>query len=117
MTEKEKTAPIVSVGADTEQSILKQINNSITDFNENDKSLDDYLEEMQKELLQQLDPSHLKTISMRELYNTVYQSKPPLIDGLLYPGIYFCRSTKTRQKFSYGTACLPYQYRYTALEF
>ena len=30
MTEKEKTAPIVSVGADTEQSILKQINNSIT---------------------------------------------------------------------------------------
>lgn len=33
MTEKEKTAPVVSVGADTEQSILKQINNSITDFN------------------------------------------------------------------------------------
>ena len=88
MTEKEMTAPIVSVGADTEQSILKQINNSITDFNENDKSLDDYLEEMQKEFLQQLDPSHLKTISMRELYNTVYQSKPPLIDGLLYPGTY-----------------------------
>ena len=47
MTEKEKTAPVVSVGADTEQSILKQINNSITDFNENDKSLDDYFEEMQ----------------------------------------------------------------------
>ena len=39
MTEKEKTAPVVSVGADTEQSILKQTNNSITDFNENDKSL------------------------------------------------------------------------------
>lgn len=88
MTEKEKTAPIVSVGADTEQSILKQTNNSITDFNEKGKSLDDYLEEMQKEFLQQLDPSHLKTISMRELYNTVYQSKPPLIDGLLYPGTY-----------------------------
>ena len=41
MTEKEKTAPIVSVGADTEQSILKQTNNNITDFNENGKSLDD----------------------------------------------------------------------------
>ncbi len=39
MTEKEKTAPVVSVGADTEQSILKQTNKSITDFNENDKSL------------------------------------------------------------------------------
>lgn len=100
MTEKEKTAPIVSVGADTEQSILKQINNSITDFNENDKSLDDYLEEMQKEFLQQLDPSHLKTISMRELYNTVYQSKPPLIDGLLYPGTYiFAGAPKLGKSF------------------
>ena len=117
MTEKEKTAPVVSVGADAERSILKHIDNSITDFVEDDKSLDDYLEEMQKEFLQQLDPSHLKTVSMCELYNTVYQSKPPLIDGLLYPGtLYFCRSTKTRQKFSYGTACLPYQYRYAALE-
>ena len=100
MTEKEKTAPVVSVGADTEQSILKQINNSITDFNENDKSLDDYLEEMQKEFLQQLDPSHLKTISMRELYNTVYQSKPPLIDGLLYPDTYiFAGAPKLGKSF------------------
>lgn len=95
MTEKEKTAPVVSVGADTEQSIIKQINNSITDFNENGKSLDDYLEEMQKEFLQQLDPSHLKTISMRELYNTVYQSKPPLIDGLLYPGTYILQEHRS----------------------
>ena len=30
MTEKEKTAPIVSVGADTEQSSQKCSNNSIT---------------------------------------------------------------------------------------
>lgn len=100
MTEKEKTAPVVSVGADTEQSILKQTNNSITDFNEKGKSLDDYLEEMQKEFLQQLDPSHLKTISMRELYNTVYQSKPPLIDGLLYPGTYiFAGAPKLGKSF------------------
>jgi len=100
MTEKEKTAPVVSVGADTEQSILKQTNNSITDFNENDKSLDDYLEKMQKKFLQQLDPSHLKTISMRELYNTVYQSKPPLIDGLLYPGTYiFAGAPKLGKSF------------------
>ena len=101
---KEMTAPVVSVGADTEQSILKQTNNSITDFNEFDKGLDNYLEEMQKEFLQQLDPSHLKTVSMSELYNTVYQSK-----RLALPrNIYFCRSSETWQKFSYGTACLPY---------
>ncbi len=35
MTEKEKTAPVVSVGADTEQSILKQTNDSITDSKRN----------------------------------------------------------------------------------
>lgn len=98
MTGKEKTAPIVSVGADTEQSILKQTNKSITDFNENDKSLDDYLEEMQKEFLQQLDPSHLKTVSMSELYNTVYQSKPPLIDGLLYSGTYILQEHRNLAK-------------------
>lgn len=99
MTEKEKTAPVVSVGADTEQS-LNVCNDSITDFNEDGKSLDDYLEEMQKEFLQQLDPSHLKTISMRELYNTVYQSKPSLIDGLLYPGTYiFAGAPKLGKSF------------------
>lgn len=32
---KEMTAPNVSVGADTEQSILKQTNNSITDLKRN----------------------------------------------------------------------------------
>ena len=99
MTEKEKTAPVVSVGADTEQS-LNVCNDSITDFNEDGKSLDDYLEKMQKEFLQQLDPSHLKTISMRELYNTVYQSKPSLIDGLLYPGTYiFAGAPKLGKSF------------------
>ena len=35
MTEKEKAAPVVSVGADTEQSILKRTNNSITDLKRN----------------------------------------------------------------------------------
>ncbi len=30
----------------------------------------------------------LETVSMAELYDTVYPSKPPLIDGLLYTGTY-----------------------------
>lgn len=34
------------------------------------------------------DPGFLPVISMAELYNTVYQCKPPIIDGLLYPGTY-----------------------------
>lgn len=30
----------------------------------------------------------LETISMSELYDNVYPSKPPLIDGLLHTGVY-----------------------------
>ena len=33
------------------------------------------------------DPSYLKTVSMTELFDSVYQGRPPIIDGLL------CRRT------------------------
>lgn len=35
-----------------------------------------------------MDPSYLKTVSMSELLDNVYQSKSPLVDGLLYRGTY-----------------------------
>ena len=93
---KEMTAPNVSVGADTEQSMSKSADNSITDNDENIK----YFEEMQRESLLSFDQSYLKTISMSELYDTVYQSKPPLIDGLLYPGTYiFAGAPKLGKSF------------------
>ena len=96
MIEKEMTAPNVSVGADTEQSMSKSADNSITDNDENIK----YFEEMQRESLLSFDQSYLKTISMSELYDTVYQSKPPLIDGLLYPGTYiFAGAPKLGKSF------------------
>ena len=61
---KERTAPNVSVAADTEQPLFKNTENSISEYEENIKSF----EEMQKELLLSLDPSYLKTISMSELF-------------------------------------------------
>ena len=82
--EKEMTAPIVSVGADTEQSSQNLTDNSLTDFDPNFKGFD----EMQREILRMMDPSYLKTVSMSELLDNVYQSKPPLVDGLLYRGTY-----------------------------
>lgn len=81
---KEMTAPCVSVGADTEQSFQKCSNSSIT---ENAEIFNSF-EAMQRELRKMLDPSYLKTMSMTELYDTVFQSRPPLIDDLLYPGTY-----------------------------
>ena len=101
------------VGADTEQPIQKIAENSISEYEKNIKSF----EEMQREMQLSLDPSYLKAVSMNELFDTQYQSKPPLIDGLLYPGTYiFCRFSQTGKEFSDGTACLSRQHRNTALE-
>lgn len=80
----EKTAPNVSVDVDKGQPSQKCTATIITAENENFNSLDDF----QREMISMLDPHYLKTVSMTELYDTVYQSKPPLIDGLLYPGTY-----------------------------
>lgn len=55
-----------------------------TDFS----SLEENIHRMQVEFLQQLDSSYIKTISMTELYENVFISNPPIIDGLLYPGTY-----------------------------
>ena len=33
-----------------------------------------------------IDPNYLHTVSMNELYDTVYRNRSPIIDGLLYPG-------------------------------
>ena len=39
--------------------------------------------------MQQLDdPAYLHTVSMSELYDNIYQSRPPIIDGLLHAGTY-----------------------------
>ena len=83
-TKKEMTAPNVSVGADTEQSSQNLIDNSLTDFDPNFKRFD----AVQRKFLQMMDPSYLKTMSMSELLDNVYQSKPSLVDGLLYRGTY-----------------------------
>lgn len=99
MENKKMTTPIVSVGADTKQS-PNVCNDSITDFNEDGKSLDDYLEEMQKEFSKQMSPSYLKTVSMSELYDTVFNVQTPLIDGLLQRGTYiFAGSPKVGKSF------------------
>ena len=93
---KEKTAPDVSVAADTEQPISKKTTSSISEYDGNIKCF----EKMQREMQLSLDPSYLKTISMNELFDTQYGSKQPLIDGLLYPGTYiFAGSPKLGKSF------------------
>ena len=95
LQEKEMTTLNPSVAADGEQSLTNH-NNSIADdipdVNEdsvnleNDEQYD--FEAEQREMWKRMDPNYLKTVSMSELYDTVYPSRPPVIDGLLYPGTY-----------------------------
>ena len=93
---KEKTAPIVSVGADTEQQFSKYSKDIITQDDENSNSFDEF----QREMIRMMDPSYLKTVSMSELYDSVFQSKPPLVEGLLYPGTYiFAGAPKLGKSF------------------
>ena len=78
---KEAAAPNVSVGADTELP-LNVLNNSISNY------------------LPKNNSKVLETVSMAELYDTVYPSKPPLIDSLLYTGTYlFAGAPKLGKSF------------------
>ncbi len=84
---KEMTAPESPVGAGAEQS--NPLNTTIIPENEADcNSLDDYFAVQQRKLLLCMDPGYLPTVTMNELYEQVYTHKPPIIDGLLYPGTY-----------------------------
>lgn len=47
-----------------------------------------------------MEPSYLATMTMSQLYDTVYESRPPIIDGLLYPGTYlFVGAPKVGKSF------------------
>lgn len=78
--EKEKTAPITSVGADVGQSIPNNIVSIADDDAEYKKKL--------LEIKHFCDPLHLNTLSMNDLLDCSFQSRPPLIDGRLYIGTY-----------------------------
>ena len=99
MDETRMTAVDASVGADDGRSLNLCNTESIT---ENDADFKSF-EEMQREILRMADPSYLKTVSMTELFDNVYQSRPPVIDGLLYRGMYlFVGAPKMGKSFLMG---------------
>lgn len=94
---KEKTAINTPVGADVRQPNPNQLIASITDLpaesNEN-------FDELKKKLRRMQDPAYLPTVTMTELYDTVYESKPPVIDGLIQNGTYiFAGAPKVGKSF------------------
>ena len=103
--EKEMTAPVVSVGADTEQSSQTLTDNSLTDFDPDFKGSDD---DLYREIQRRMAPDYLETVSMTTLYDTDFEGQEPLIDGLLYRGAYLLAGSPKVGK-SFLMAQLAYQ--------
>ena len=87
MEQKEMTALNPSVGADEEQS-NNEYGNSITDFDEKCNSFEANFENDYDYQNLDFDEEYVDTITMNELYNSVYGLKPPIVEGLLNSGVY-----------------------------
>ena len=86
----EMTAHNTPVGAGDEQSSTKYLDTSIADDLSDFNSLE----------LNCFDENYLHTVSMTELYDTVYENRPPIVDSLLYSGLYlFVGSPKIGKSF------------------
>ena len=91
---KEMTALNASVGAEAGQPLHKS-NNTIISENDSDFKRFDEIND-----LCDIDESYLHTVSMTELFDSTYKSKPPIIDGLLYRGTHlFVGSPKIGKSF------------------
>ena len=93
---KEMTAQAASVGADAGQSLTNNCTLIISDSLEKFNGEYDFPEIFPNPG----DPHFLPAISMGTLFETAYQGKPPVIDGILYPGTYlFAGAPKLGKSF------------------
>lgn len=89
--QKEKTTvPIPSAPTDGEQSLSNAsiITTNNDKINHSEEFSEENFLEMQRRLDHINDPAYLHTMTLNELYETTYSSRPPIIGGLLYPGTY-----------------------------
>ena len=90
METKEKIAPYPFVGANggrSSQTTDYNISDSTENYN-SDSETDEDIDEMYRKLQRATNPDYLHTVSMPQLYEMTYRSRPPIIEGLLYPGVY-----------------------------
>lgn len=88
----EKAALAASVGADEGQPFQRNtediIPSSSEEINHIDAASSENFEKMLRQMQRMANPHYLHTVSLTELYQTAYKSRPPVIDGLLYSGAY-----------------------------
>ena len=98
--ETKSTVPVPSAPTDGEQPISKTTTQSIAEETAENNPQEEGLEEMLRDMRRMSDPAYLHTVSMNDLYQNIYQSRPPVIDGLLYPGTYlFAGAPKVGKSF------------------
>lgn len=102
--QEKTTVPIPPVGAGGEQPISKTtteiIPSASTEINLIEENSEENFEELYRQMQRISDPAYLHTISLTELYETKYESRPPVIDGLLYNGAYlFVGAPKVGKSF------------------
>ena len=97
--EEKATALIPSVGTDEGQPISINTNQSIADASaEINENLG--FEEVARQMRQYNSPGYMRTFSMSDLYENIYDSRPPIVDGLLYSGTYlFVGAPKVGKSF------------------
>src|SRR5699024_4416070 len=86
--QEKPTVPYPPVGADGGQSLSQKPNQSIAEGVTELKPPERDLEEILRQISRVSDPAYLPSLSMNELYEKVYPGKPPVVEGLLYPGVY-----------------------------
>ena len=89
---RKTTVPDPSVGAAGEQPISNYSTEIIATYsdeiNPQAEFSDEDFDNFQRMMARMSDPSYLHTVTLNELYETSYPSRPPIIDGLLYSGTY-----------------------------
>lgn len=90
-TEK-TTVPIPPVGAGGEQPIsntsVESIAGDLSEINDLNGISDERFEEIFRQLHRVSDPAYMPTVTLNQLFEEVFPSRPPVIDGLLHTGTY-----------------------------
>ena len=100
MTEKEKVVPSASVGADAGRPIPYEPESSIAETELPDKqNFSETLREF-KEFVRKNDPDQIRAVTLSELMEEEIETKPPVVDGLIYPGVFlFAGAEKIGKSF------------------
>ena len=98
--QEKTTAPYPPVGADGGQSLSKTPEQSIAEEQAEHKPQERDFREILWQIDRVNDPAYLPSLSMNELYDHVFPGKPPVVEGLLYPGVYlFVGAPKVGKSF------------------